>query len=142
MASGPDAGAWVRFCYMERDPLARVWGGLSDAGRCRALDYWIARAERDPWVFRELLVLSAAMEDAGKDKPPRLRAFMVAYLRGESAPPKGWKSDPTRDARIAALLHIGKQLGVDYQAGYRMIGKALGKNAEAVRKARKRGETW
>ena len=81
------------------------------------------------------------MEETGEDKPEPLRAFMLAYLRGEAAPPKGWRSNPIRDARIAALVHIMRQLGftTDEQC-YAVIAKGLGWNTtERVRKARERG---
>ena len=134
-------GATVRWDYGERRPFRESWEKLSDAGRARALPYWMGKAGRDPWAFRELLALAAHLVETGEDMPEGLRGFMLAYLRGETQPPKGWKSDPTQDARIAAAVHILDLLGVPQTAAFGLIGEGINKSPKTVESARRRGES-
>ena len=132
-------GATIRWDYGERRPFRDTWDDLSLDARKRALPYWICKAGRDPWAFRELLALAARLEEADEDKPEHLRAFMLAYLRGETEPPKGWKSDPTEDARIAALVHIMGELGILQRDAFRTIAETMNKSPKTVESARRRG---
>ena len=137
----PYIPATLRWDYGERRPLAETWADASAAARARALPYWLRKAERDPWAFRELLALAATLEESGTDKPEALRAFMLVYLRGEREPPKGWKSNPTRDARIAAGVHILTECGLSRRAACRLMAEELTLSPEAVESARRRGES-
>ncbi len=133
-------GGWLSYCYSERLPLCLVWQRLSDARRPVALAHWLHFAERDPWVFQQLLELAAAIFEAGEEMPARLAAFMTEYLRGERAAPKGSRSDPTRDIRIAAMVESAAELGVSKRAACRFIAEGLNLSYEAVESARRRGE--
>ena len=134
-----DIPATVRWDYGERVPLAQTWADSPAAARERALDYWIAKAARDPWAYGQLLDLAAQLVETGEDMPAALRSFMLAHLRGKSAPPKGWKSDPTQDVRIAALVHVMGQLGIAQREAFGIIGNALNLSPKTIESARRRG---
>ena len=137
----PDWHGLAGFIYAERLPFGETWAGLTGPARESVLGYWIRKAARDPWAFRQLLTLAAELEEAGEEKPEELRAFMLAYLRGESAAPKGWKSDPREDVRIAFMVQFLTEHGISQNAAWQLIGEALNKSPKTVESAQRRGES-
>ena len=123
-----------------RRPLPDMWRDLSEAGRVKALPYWINKAEHDPWAFRQLGDLAAVILDAGDRLPAPLSAFATEVLRGARERPKRWRSDPSRDARIAGMVLAMHDLGgMSQRQACRIVGEALRMSPEAVESARRRG---
>lgn len=135
-----DPGATVRWDWGEKVPLADQWRHKVGR-RDKMLAYWIEMSATDEWTFAQLQALLADFLDAGEPVPTTLQAWAndVAIGRRRGPSRRGPKGDRTRDARIAAAVHILSEAGMSERAAKRLLSGALHKSEEAIESARARG---
>ena len=143
-----DPGATLRWDWGEKVPLVDQWrhkvGALTEElfpdRRDEMLAYWIEMSETDEWTFEQLQALLADILDADEPVPTALQAWGNGVATGlrQSPSRRGPKGDRTRDARIAAFVHILSEAGVSQRATKRVLAQALGKSEEAIESARAR----
>ena len=139
----PNPGGWARRQFLFRAPFVEVWAQHSPAGRGAVLAYWIAKAAADPWAFAQLRTLAAHLRDAGADVPAPLAEFVWQIGVGRATEPtrRGPKSDPRRDAAIAAaVLLLQEDEGLSLRKAAETVGKHMNLSVDGCREVRLFGE--
>lgn len=135
-----DPGAFALWEWFETTPLSRTWSQCSKQNQERLMRFWLRASEEDPWTFEQLGLLLRNLLEASETIPRTLRRWGLEVAAGLREAPRrtGPKGNRTRNARIAATLHLlTKFFGISRREAAKKVGAAINLSPEAVESARR-----
>ena len=127
--------------WFEAFPLTTTWSRCSKSGRERLLRFWLRAAEDDKWTFEQLRLLLCELLEANETVPCTLSHWGLEVAAGLRAAPQrtGPKGNRTRDARIAAAVHLySKFCGISRREAAKKVAAAVHLSPQGVESARRR----